>query len=73
MQKLKADKKLLVAANMELTDAESKAFWFLYDAYQKDLHQMNDRLGKMINEYAKPITKARARFQTTPRRNCSMK
>ncbi len=37
MQKLKADKKLLVASNMELTDAESKAFWPLYDAYQKDL------------------------------------
>ena len=52
MQKLKADKKLLVAANMELTDAESKAFWPLYDAYQKDLQQMNERLGKMINEYA---------------------
>ena len=39
MQKLKADKKLLVASNMELTDAESKAFWPLYDAYQKDLQK----------------------------------
>ena len=52
LQKLKADKKLLVAANMELTDAESKAFWPLYDAYQKDLQQMNERLGKTINAYA---------------------
>jgi hypothetical protein len=52
MQKLKADKKLLVASNMDLTDAETKGFWPLYDAYQKDLQQMNERLGKLINEYA---------------------
>ena len=52
MQKLKADKKLLVASNMELTDAESKAFWPLYDAYQKDLRKVNERLGKVISEYA---------------------
>ncbi len=52
MQKLKADKKLLVASNMELTDAESKAFWPLYDSYQKDLQHVNERLGKVISEYA---------------------
>jgi hypothetical protein len=52
MQKLKADKKLLVANNMELTDAESKAFWPLYDAYQMDLNQVNEQLGKTISEYA---------------------
>jgi hypothetical protein len=52
MEKLKADKKLLVANNMDLTDAESKAFWPLYDAYQKDLQQINDRLKKTIGEYA---------------------
>ena len=26
-QKIKADKKLVVAANLQLTDAEGKAFW----------------------------------------------
>jgi len=52
VQKLKADKKLLVAGNLELTDAESKAFWPLYDMYQKDLQQVNERLGKTISEYA---------------------
>ncbi len=36
-QKLKADKKLLVAGNMDLSDAEGKKFWPVYDAYQKDL------------------------------------
>ncbi len=52
MQKIKADKKLLVASNMGLTDAESKDFWPLYEAYQKDLQQVNERLGKTINAYA---------------------
>ena len=52
MDKVKADKKLLVASNMDLTDAEGKSFWPLYEAYQKDLQQVNERLGKTIATYA---------------------
>ena len=52
MQKLKADKKLLVAGNMNLTDAEAKSFWPLYEGYQKDLQQVNERIGKNIAAYA---------------------
>jgi len=52
IQKLKADKKLLVATNMDLTEAEGKKFWPLYDAYQKDLEQINQRLGRTIKTYA---------------------
>ena len=51
-QKVKADKKLVVALNMGLTEAEGKAFWPLYDAYQKDLGQINERLRKTIGAYA---------------------
>ena len=43
-QKITADKKFLVVSNMKLTDAEAKEFWPIYKAYQKDLHQINDRL-----------------------------
>ena len=50
--KIKADKKLLVADNMDLTDKEAKGFWPLYDAYQKDLQKINERLGKVISSYA---------------------
>ena len=57
IQKIKADKKLLVASNMELTDAEAKNFWPLYEAYQKDLEKLNIRLGKTINEYAEAFNK----------------
>jgi hypothetical protein len=50
--KIKADKKLLVATNMELTDAEAKGFWPIYEDYQKDLAAINQRIGKMIESYA---------------------
>jgi hypothetical protein len=50
--KLKADKKLLIAENLGLTDAESKAFWPVYEEYQKELAGLNQRLGKMIQNYA---------------------
>ena len=57
LDKVKADKKLVVAANMELNEAEAKAFWPIYDAYQKDLQVINDRLGKTILAYADAYNK----------------
>jgi hypothetical protein len=50
--KLKADKKLLVAANMGLTESEAKGFWPVYEAYQKDLEKLNKRLGDVVKSYA---------------------
>jgi Spy/CpxP family protein refolding chaperone len=50
--KVMADKKLLVATNMDLTEAEAKAFWPVYDAYQKDLGAINQRTVAMIKSYA---------------------
>jgi len=49
---LKADKKRVVEINMNLTDKEATVFWPLYDAYQQDLYKINQRLTKVINEYA---------------------
>jgi hypothetical protein len=51
-QKIKADKKLVVAANMQLTDGEAKGFWPVYDAYQAELQKINQRLGGLIRNYA---------------------
>ena len=51
-EKIKADKKLVVAANMNLTDAEAKAFWPIYQQYQTKLAKINERIGKLIVEYA---------------------
>ncbi|MGH2361943.1 MAG: hypothetical protein ACRDGM_15570 [bacterium] len=51
-QKIKADKKLVVAANMQLTEAEAKGFWPVYDAYQSDLQGINKQLLGVIKSYA---------------------
>lgn len=56
-QKVKADKKLIVAANMQLTEAEAKKFWPIYEAYQDDLKKLNQRLGKLIVDYADAYNK----------------
>ncbi len=50
--KLKADKKLLVAQTVGLTDAEGKAFWPVYDACQAELEGINKRLKAGITSYA---------------------
>ena len=51
-EKIRADKKLLVATNMELTESEAKAFWPIYDEYQKDLQKINQRIVALLNSYA---------------------
>jgi len=56
-QKIKSDKKLLVAQNLNLTDAEGAAFWPVYEAYQKELQQINGRLTATINAYADAYNK----------------
>lgn len=55
--KIKADKKLVVAVNMDLSETEAKGFWPLYDGYQKDLQKLNERLGKLILTYADAYNK----------------
>ena len=52
-----ANKKLVVANNMSLTDGEAKVFWPVYDAYQKDLHEINLRLARLIDDYAVAFNK----------------
>ena len=52
IDKIKADKKLLVAANMGLTESEAKGFWPVYEAYQKDLMAINKRIAGLVDSYA---------------------
>jgi hypothetical protein len=56
-QKIKGDKKLIVAENLKLTDAEGKGFWPVYDTYQKDLQQINQRVAAVITAYADAYNK----------------
>jgi len=65
-QKIKADKKLVVAQNLNLTDAEGAKFWPVYEAYQKDLQQIDERLATAILAYADaynsgPVTNEKAK------------
>ena len=50
--KVRADKKLLVATNMELTESEATGFWPIYEQYQKDLQKINRRLANLVESYA---------------------
>ena len=56
-EKIKADKKLVIAANMQLTEEEAKGFWPVYDAYQADLQKINQRLLGAIKRYADAYNK----------------
>jgi len=52
-EKIQADKKLLVAANMGLTEKEAQAFWPVYESYQKDLGLINGRTLVLLQDFAK--------------------
>ena len=52
LEKLRADKKLLVAENMQLTEAEAKSFWPVYERYQDELFLLRARTLKMLGDYA---------------------
>jgi len=48
---LRADKKALVADNMQLTESEAKAFWPVYEEYQTEMKVIGDRMVKLIENY----------------------
>ena len=51
-EKIKSDKKLLVATNMQLTESEATAFWPIYESYQAELGKLRDREIKLIEKFA---------------------
>jgi len=51
-EKIQTDKKLFIAENMNLTESEAKAFWPVYENYQKDLSKLVDKAVKLIENYA---------------------
>ena len=51
LEKIRADKKLFVAENMELTEAEAKTFWPVYEQYQDELFLLRARTAKLIKDY----------------------
>ena len=55
IEKIRTDKKLLVAANMELTEPEAKAFWPVYDKFQDELFLLRSRTARLIKDYAEAL------------------
>jgi len=51
-EKVRADKKLLVAANLGLTEQEAAGFWPVYESYQKEIQALNERTRQAIQSYA---------------------
>jgi hypothetical protein len=49
---LRADKKVVLAENMWLTEAESEAFWPIYNVYEAELSKINGRVIKLLKDYA---------------------
>jgi uncharacterized membrane-anchored protein YhcB (DUF1043 family) len=52
-EKLRADKRAVVASVLALDEKEAKAFWPVYNAYQSDMITHYDRLLKLIDTFAK--------------------
>jgi predicted transposase YdaD len=51
-QDIRSKKKQLIAANLNLTDAEATKFWPVYDQYSADLTKLGDQKYAIIKEYA---------------------
>ena len=52
-EKIRTDKKLFNATNMQLTEAEAKDFWPVYDAYQAELGKLMEREVQLIESFDK--------------------
>jgi len=50
-EKVRADKKLVVATALNLTEGEAKAFWPVYNAYQSDMIAYYNRVSKFLDTF----------------------
>jgi len=48
---IRANRKALVAVNLELSDDEASRFWPVYDRYQQEIQAIGDRLARVIQDY----------------------
>ena len=49
---LKADRKIIIAEGLQLTEAESAAFWPLYRQYRAEMDKCADGIVELVLEYA---------------------
>lgn len=56
-QDIRSKKKQMIAANLNLTDAEATKFWPIYDQYASELTKIGDQKYALIKEYAQGFGK----------------
>ena len=49
---IRANRKALVAVNLELSPEEAAKFWPLYDRYQKEISAIGDRVISIVDDYS---------------------
>jgi Spy/CpxP family protein refolding chaperone len=67
-QSVKTDRRALVASTLNLTDAEAKRFWPIYDWYQRELDQSDRRRNVALQQVMfrdKPMTNLAAKQYAT--------
>jgi Spy/CpxP family protein refolding chaperone len=52
LKRVQTNKRGVYADYLKMTDAESKAFWPVYDDYEAQLKKIDDRFMAMINDFA---------------------
>lgn len=52
LKRVMADKRSVYAASLNLSDAESRAFWPIYDEYEAKVKKLDDRFLALVNRFA---------------------
>ena len=52
LKQVMTDKRAVYAQNLQLTEAESRAFWPVYDEYEGKAKKINDEFLKLVNDYS---------------------
>lgn len=52
LKQVMTDKRAIYAKNLGLTETESKAFWPVYDDYERRAKKLDDRLLALVNDFA---------------------
>jgi Spy/CpxP family protein refolding chaperone len=52
LRQVMTDKRAVFAQNLQLTEAESRAFWPIYDEYEIKAKKLNDEFLKLVDDYA---------------------
>jgi aminopeptidase N len=72
LSQIMTDKRAVYARALQLTDAESRAFWPVYDEYEARVKKIDDRFVRLVDQYAEKystMTDADARQMLDARMN----